>query len=241
MRSVVVLGLFACCAVVACDNANRVEKDLPPPAKNLADMKQKSTSTASKAELEEARRKAGFKSYEEQLAEAKVASEADAKLYIKGKLADYRKLLGSVRKKLDEVEKAAQKWADAKDAQKQFDKFVEKYKADTRELYKGYDELTGKGLEGGDTQVTLAEAMRGWDDLREDLAPDIGKQEGFGQALATIRGKLDEVSKALDAIEKDEALGDAAAGDKKADDKADKKADDKADKKADDKADKKAG
>lgn len=226
MRTVVALGLFVCTAAFACDNTNRIEKDLPPAAKNLADMKQKPTSTASKAELEEARKKAGFKSYEEQLAEAKAASEHDSKLYIKGKLADYRKLVEAVRKKIDEVEKAATKWADAKDAQKQFDKFVEKYKKDASELTKSYDELTGKGLEGGDTQVIFADAMNDWENLRGDLAPDIAKQERFAPSLAELRAKLDKLSQALDAIEKDDTLTDAAAApDAKADAKADKKAD----------------
>ncbi|MFO0634479.1 MAG: hypothetical protein U0168_16660 [Nannocystaceae bacterium] len=188
----------------ACDKPRVEEKAAEK--KSVFDLKQGSSSKASQAELEEARRKAGFKSNEDVAAEAKAKYILDSKLYIKGKLADYRKLLDDVRKQLDEVEKAAPKWAKAKDGQAAFEAWNEKYKKDASKVNKFYDEITAKGSEGGDTQVSLGAAMQAWEDLRGDLAPDISTKEGFAAALTDIRGKLDAIGKTLDEIEKDESL-----------------------------------
>jgi hypothetical protein len=244
----IILTLSLVASLAACDNNKPEEK--APSKKGVFDLKQSSSSTATKEELEEARRKAGFKSNEEVMAEARAKDSLNGKLWIKERLKDYRKLVDDVRKKVDEIEKSAPKWKDAK----AFEAWNDKYKKDVSKLMKGYDELTAKGTEGSDTQSVLAEAMRAWEDLRGDLGPEIAneKEEAFKGALANIRTKLDEFAKALDAIEKDdtvvpapvegEAKAEGKADDKKADDeKADKKADDeKADKKADEKADKKA-
>jgi hypothetical protein len=251
MRSVVSLcfvSLVSLVSIGGCDNT-RTEEKAQDKGKTAFDLKQTPSTKKSQAELEEARRKAGFKSNEEVMAEAKEKYERDSKVYIKEHLADYRKLLADVRKKLDEVEKAAPKWANAA----AFESWNEKYKKDVSKIIKGYDELTKKGSEGGNTQSQLGGAIQAWEDLGGDLGPEIAKQEAFATTLAEIRKQLDAVGTVLDEIEKDETLvatpepgpegdakaGDAKAGDAKADDKKadDKKADDKKsdDKKSDDK------
>jgi hypothetical protein len=246
MRSVVSLcfvSLVSLVSIGGCDNT-RTEEKAQDKGKTAFDLKQTPSTKKSQAELEEARRKAGFKSNEEVMAEAKEKYERDSKVYIKEHLADYRKLLADVRKKLDEVEKAAPKWANAA----AFESWNEKYKKDVSKIIKGYDELTKKGSEGGNTQSQLGGAIQAWEDLGGDLGPEIAKQEAFATTLAEIRKQLDAVGTVLDEIEKDETLvatpepgpegdakaGDAKAGDAKADDK---KADDKKsdDKKSDDK------
>jgi colicin import membrane protein len=232
----VALGLAVVVAGAACDQTKPEEK-APAKTKNLADLKQ-GDSGKSKEELEKARKEAGWKSNDDMLAEAKEKYERDSKVYIKGKLKDYRKLLEDIRKQLDAVEKAAPKWAEAKDPAKAMEGFTTKAKKDNKEILDRYNEITNKGTEGGNTQVILGEAVRAWEDLNGDLAADISKNAAFATTLGDIRKKLDEVTKALDEIEKDETLvaepeeGDAKADDAKADDK---KADAKADAKADDK------
>ncbi|MBC8073437.1 MAG: hypothetical protein IAG13_34270 [Deltaproteobacteria bacterium] len=247
----ITISLVLVASLVGCDTPRVEEK--APSKKGVFDLKQSSNSTASKEELEEARRKAGFKSNEEVMAEAREKDSRNGKLWVKERLKDYRKMVEDIRKKVDEIEKSAPKWKDAK----AFESWNEKYKKDVSKLKKEYDELTAKGSEGSDTQTILAEAMRAWEDLRGDLGPGLAteKKEAFEGALTNIRAKLDEFSKAVDAIEKDDTLvpepaegeakeegkADAKADEKKADAKADeKKADAKADeKKADAKADEK--
>ncbi len=241
----ITITLLLVASLAACDNSKPEEK--APSKKSVFDLKQAPPGTASKEELEEARRKAGFKSNEQVMAEARAKDQQNGKIWIKERLKDYRKLVDDVRKKVDEIEKSAPKWKDAK----AFEAWNEKYKKDVSKLMKGYDELTAKGTEGSDTQTMLAEAMRAWEDLRGDLGPEIAakeKEEAFKNALAAIRKELDEFSKALDEIEKDDSLVPAPAegegkaeGDAKAEGKADeKKAEGKADeKKAEGKADEK--
>src|SRR5690606_13624577 len=113
LRSVIASGLIAT-FLVACDSGQEPLPD-PPKTKGLYDLKQASDTKMSKEELEEARRKAGFKSHEEQIAEAKEAYEKMERGYVKGRVDAYRKLLGDLRKNLDTIEKEAPKWAKAKD------------------------------------------------------------------------------------------------------------------------------
>ena len=249
-RIIASMSLLVFATQVGCDNT-RTEEKAPDKGKTAFDLKQTPSTKATQAELEEARRKAGFKSNDEVMAEAKAKYDRDSKVYIKEHLKDYRKLLDDVRKKLEEVEKAAPKWAAAKDGAGAFESWNEKYKKEVSKLIKGYDELTKKGSEGGNTQAQLGGAIQAWEDLGRDLGPEISKQDAFGATVTNIRTQLDAVGKILDEIEKDETLAPEpdtvvdAKADAKADDaKADAKADDKkADAKADDKKadDKKAG
>lgn len=249
MRAITIT-LFLVASLAGCDTKPK-EEEKAPSKKGVFDLKQAPPTTASKEELEEARRKAGFKSNEEVMAEARAKDQQNGKIWIKERLKDYRKLVDDVRKEVDDIEKSAPKWKDAK----AFDAWNDKYKKDVSKLMKGYDELTAKGSEGSDTQTMLGEAMRAWEDLRGDLGPEIAtkeKEEKFKAALANIRKELDEFSKALDEIEKDDSLvAEPAEGEPKPDegkadgaaakdkDKDEKKADKEADK-AEKKADKEA-
>ena len=105
-----------------------------------------------------------------------------------------------------DLEKAAAKWPEAQDAQKDFDKFAEKYKEGVKGLTERYDELTGRGAEGGNTQAVFSKAFRAWEDLNNDLNPQIAGQERFATVLQEIRQGFDDVEKAVDEIEKDESL-----------------------------------
>lgn len=238
MRSLVVaFGFAVVIAAPACDQTKPEDK-APAKTKSLSDLKQ-SDSGKSKEELEKARKEAGWKSNDDMLAEAKEKYERDSKVYIKGKIKDYRKLVEDIRKQVDALEKAAPKWAEAKDGAKAVESFANKAKKENKDILARYDEITNKGTEGGNTQVVLGDAVRAWEDLYGDLAPDLSKNAAFATTVADIRKKLDEVSKVLDEIEKDETLvvegepADAKA-EGKADAKADAKADDKADAKKDD-------
>jgi hypothetical protein len=219
----------------ACDS--RTDEPPPTKTKSIYDLKQTPPTSMTPEQLAEARKKAGLKTQEEVLAEARATLSRREKEQIKERLTKYRELLANLRKKLDDLEKAAPKWAEAKDPQAAFDKWAEKYKAEAQELSKGYAEMN-KDAEGGDLQGGLDKAFRTWEDLNNDLAPDVAKQEQFKTTLADIRAGLDAFAKAADEIEKDESI---KVEPPEGEGKADAKADGKADKKADAKADKKAG
>jgi chromosome segregation ATPase len=157
----------------------------------------------SKEELEEARRKAGFKSHEERLEEAKAQYDQMEKGYVKGRLSAYRDLVKGLRDKLDEVEKAAPKWAKNEAA---FKKFSEKYKEDNTAFKKQYDELSEQGNRGGNLQVDLGSLVDEWENFNGDLAPQISEAEGFATTLEGLRTKIGDIEKALDEIEKDETI-----------------------------------
>jgi hypothetical protein len=226
MRSTILPLVFASLAVVGCDNSAPTEEKKQDKGKTAFDLKQ-GPPKQSKEELEAARKKAGFKTNEEVMEEAKAKYERDSKIYIKERIKDYRKLLDDVRKKIDEIEKSAPKWAEKPAS---FESWNEKYKKDVSKITKGYDELTAKGSEGGNTQSLLGTAIQAWEDLGRDLGPEISKQEAFATTLSGIRTQLDAVAKELDAIEKDDTLvAEPAPGEEgKAEGKADeKKADEK--------------
>ena len=187
---------------VACgDQSSKIEQAIPPPAKKLSELKQ-SSPDMSPEELKAARKAAGFKSREEVAAENAAMFEADARKYVKERLKDYRTLLADVRKSTEAAEKAAQGWAKSKDVQAAVDKHKEKVREANDELTKRYNELTGHGAEGGETQVLLGKAFRGWEDLQASLGPDVAA-EALTNAANEIRSQLDEVGAKLDEIEKD--------------------------------------
>jgi hypothetical protein len=247
MRHLIVASILALAPLVACDAPKQeepVQKAAKPELKQAADTKM------SKEELEEARKKAGFKSFDEEAAENMAAMEKGEREFVKRRLPKYREAMKTVRGFVDEIEKQSATWPKAKDPQAAFDKFAEKYKEDMKAFMESYNELTENGIRGGALAATIGAAMRSLADLNNDLSPEIAGEASFKTALEEIRKSLDAVDKDLDAIEKDETLdatgaegesdgpdekGDAKADDKKADDK---KADDKKagdDKKADEK------
>lgn len=201
--AMVLLGLLL--GLSACDSG-QPKIETPPPTKSFSDLKQAAKTDMSPEELEEARRKAGFKDKDE-LAEENIAvMKKGEREYVKTRLAEHRELLETVRGLIDRVEKEAPKWAKAKDAAKAFEKFSEKFKEDT----KAVDETYKKLMEGGgaqiDIQAKLIGAFRSFELLNGDLGPEISAEEKFGTAISELRKELDELDKELEAIEKDESL-----------------------------------
>lgn len=194
-----VLGLCAC-------DSGQPKIETPPPTKSLSDLKQAPKTEMTPEELEEARRKAGFKDKDE-LAEENIAVMTKGEReYVKTRLAEHRALLTTMRGLIDRVEKDAPKWAKAKDPAKAFEKFSEKYKEETKAL----DDEHKKLLEGGgaqiDVQAKLVGAFRSFEMLNGDLGPEIAAEENFGTAIADLRKELDAIDAELTAIEKDETL-----------------------------------
>ena len=223
------LGLFG----AACDSPKQDEPAAS--SKKPGELKQASDTKMTKEELEKARKEAGFKSFDEAAAENMAAMEKGNREYIKRRMDKYRDMLKQLRGFVDTIEAESAKWAEGKG---DFEKFKEKYEEDAKAFRTSYNELTGNGLEGGNTQAKIGKAMRGWENINNDLGPDIAKEGSFKTAIEDLRKDLDEVDKEIDAIDKDESL-DASGeegeegGDAKAEGKADEKADAKADAKAD--------
>ncbi|MCA9651225.1 MAG: hypothetical protein H6712_13355 [Myxococcales bacterium] len=193
-----VIGLCAC-------DTGQPKVETPPPTKSITELKQSSQSELSPEELEEERRKAGFKDPDELAAENIEQMKKGEREYVKTRLEEHREMLTSLRGLVDRVEKEAPKWAKAKDPQGAFDKFSEKYKEDTAAL----DETYKKLMEGGsqiDIQAKLVGAFRAFEDLNGDLGPEISGEEGFPKYISDLRSQLDEIEGELGVIEKDETL-----------------------------------
>ncbi|PRP93263.1 hypothetical protein ENSA5_43580 [Enhygromyxa salina] len=153
-------------------------------------------------ELAEARKAAGHPSTDQIAEENAKMFEKGAREYVKTRLPEYRDIVTELRAYLDQIEKGAPKWKD--DAA--FEKFNTKYKADVDAFLDVYDELTAKGVEGGNTQADLGWAVRAWEALNNDLGPGVIDNAQLPVAIKEIRDRLDKVSAALDDIEKDETL-----------------------------------
>lgn len=153
-------------------------------------------------ELEAARKAAGHDSRDEIAAENAKMFEKGAREYVKTRLPEYRDLVAEFGGYLDEIEKQAPKWSD----QGKYDKWHAKYKKRVDDFLDGYDELTAKGVEGGNTQADLGWAVRAWEALNADLGPGVADNEQLPTAIKDIRDRLAKVSAALDDIEKDETL-----------------------------------
>lgn len=203
------LGLSLGCLLaftLGCDSGEK-EPDLGiRKTKSLSELKQAEKSDMSKEELEAARRQAGFKSPEEQRAEALAVYVAREKGYIKGRLGEFRAFMKDLRAELDQLEAAAAKWAKAKKPEAAFEKWQEKYKERSKALLDRYDELTEEGARGGDTKAELDKAVREWESLNAELNPEIAKEEGFPAVLKAIREQLDKVGEEFSAIEKDATI-----------------------------------
>jgi hypothetical protein len=172
------------------------------PEKKTKDLHAIDNTVQSEEELIEARKAAGIKSPEETAAENAIWYETEMRKYIKERLPDYRKLVADMRGFLDDIEKQAPKWkSDAA-----FEKYATKHKEKVAEYWTFYDTTTGKGGEGGKTQVDIAAAADAFEQLNADLGPNVVENEAFPGAIKGIRDHLDKVSAALDEIEKDESL-----------------------------------
>lgn len=193
-----VFGLAAC-------DSGQPKVETPPPTKSITELKQSSKTEMTPEELEEARRKAGFKDPNELAQDNINEMKKGEREYVKTRMKEHRELMKTLRAQVDKAEKEAGKWAKAKDPQKAFDKFSGGYKEDNKALTETYKKL----IEGGaqiDIQAKLVGAFRGFENLNGDLGPEIANEEGFTKALADLRKQLDEIDADLDAIDKDESL-----------------------------------
>ncbi len=200
----IALLTFSCLVFPGCDSG---EEDKPQfkPSKSLSELKQAKIEV-SEEELAAARKNSGFKSAKELAKENAAIFEKGAQEYVKTRMGEYRAVVAELGAHVAEIEKKAAKWASAKDPGAAYEKFSGKYKGRAKELTSTYDTLTGRGAEGGSVQVDLGAAFRTWEDLKNALGPKTAQDERFGTTLATIRERLAAVSKALDAIAKDDGL-----------------------------------
>jgi chromosome segregation ATPase len=206
---VAALGLTA----IACDKKEEDEDLGLKKSKSIYDVKQSTKSEMSKEELEEARRKAGFKSHEERLEEAKAEYSKMEKGYVKARLPAFRDLLEDIRANLDGVEKAAPKWVKS-DAT--FEKWNAKYKDGVKSVKKTHDELTETGNRGGNVEVEINTLLSDWDTFNAELEPKSAEAETFKASLEALRTKIGEIEQELDAIEKDDTIEpEKAEGDEK--------------------------
>lgn len=201
VKRVAVAGLLT---MAACDTGQpKVEP--PPKTKSIGDLKQSAKTDMTPEELEEARRKAGFKDSDE-LAKENIAVMAKGEReFVKTRLAEHRELVKGLRGLLATVEKQAPKWVKAKDPKAAYDKFATTYKEDTAALTETYKKL----LEGGtqiDIQAKFVGAFRAFENLNGDLGPELAADEKLGKALEDLRGQLDTIEKELEAIEADDSL-----------------------------------
>jgi soluble cytochrome b562 len=198
--TVIVVALLT--TTVACgEQKSAISDSMPKPTKSLQELKQKA-SDMTPEELAEARRKAGFKSRDEIAAENAATFEKSAREYVKTRMKEYRALLADLRGALDGLEK----WAKGKAPDAAFEKFATDYQEGVKELTEQYDKLTARGAEGGNTQAVLGKSFRTWEDLNNELAPELAKQARLATTIAEIRKGYDEVEKKLDEIEKDDTL-----------------------------------
>lgn len=190
---------FSSLAPMACDDSARQEKlNTHKQTRDLKDYNPE----ASPEELAATRKAAGHDSQDEIAAENARMFEKGAREWVKTRLPEYRDFLADFRDHIDTIEKEAPKWKD----DKAFAKFDEKYKERVKAFITTYDDLTGKGVEGGNTQAELGKAFRDWEALKDELSPGVADSERFPEILKAIRDTLDTVAKALDDIEADETL-----------------------------------
>jgi hypothetical protein len=185
-------------APMACDSDRQDKLNTHKKTRDLKDVNPE----MSPEELAEARKAAGHDSQDEIAAENALAFEKGAREWIKTRMTEYRAFLADFRDHIDTIEKEAPKWKD----DKAFAKFDDKYKLRVKTFIETYDELTGKGVEGGNTQAELGKAFRDWEALKDELSPGVADSERFPEILKAIRDTLDVVGKALDDIEADETL-----------------------------------
>lgn len=205
-RSIAVLiTLFA--SSLACGNENSDARKMEfKKTPKLSELKQKA-SDKTPEELAEIRKKAGFKSQEEVAAENAAMFEKGAKEYVKARIDQYRNLAKDIRKHVADIESSSKSWVDKKNAEKTADKFVKAYEKRAKKLSKTYNDLTGSGAEGGETQAILGQAFRGWEQLKSNLGPNLAKNEKFQSSISTLSEQLDQVDAMLSEIANDASLG----------------------------------
>lgn len=192
--------------LAGCDSSKEEEK-APEKRKKLSEMEQAgSDSEATEEELKKKREALGIRDQDEVAAEIAAEFEKGAREYVKTRLPQYRELVKAMRDEVTDIETNAKKWADAKDPAKAYEKWETAYKETTKEFDKTYDELTGEGAEGGNTQATISTAYRTLEGWRSNMNAEVASGETFDKDIEELRKIFDEIDKALDDIEKDESL-----------------------------------
>lgn len=209
-RSLLFALPLALAGALACGGGEQksIADQIGPPTKKLSELKQEST--VSDEEIARRRKEAGFKTKAEidaELAEQNAKEmEKVEREWIKTRLKDYKTLTANTTKFLDDLEKEAGKWAAAKDPQKAFDKGAKAFQDRLKELIKTIDKLSERSTKGGNTQATFNKLFRPLEELVGALSPTIASEPAFTDALKNARTELDNATKALDEIEKDETL-----------------------------------
>lgn len=207
---------------LGCDS--KKEEIAPQKTKSLSELQQDVKDERSPEELEKARKEAGFQDPEEAAKANIAAMEKGEREFVKTRVDKYKEMAKAFRGHVDALEKDAKGWAEAKDAQKAFDKWVEGYKEDVKGFFKNYNELSENGIRGGALAATISKALRTWENVNNDLGPEISKEANFEKSLGELRTMIDDIDKEIEAIEKDESLKvnenyeDEAKEDAKADD-----------------------
>lgn len=206
MRTLVfATALVAPLALTGCDTGQAPVVDESKQSKKPEELKQAKKSEMTPEELAEARKKAGFVDPDEQRAKAVEKLQREDKMFVKGHLDDFRKITKDLGAALNGVEKAAPKWAKAKDSDAAFNKFKESYKKDNKELMKAYREMTSNGANGV-ASIKLNDFITDFENFNGDLSGKISENENFTKSLEALRQALTDVNTAIDEIEKDESI-----------------------------------
>ncbi len=201
-----VVGALAL-ALSACGGEKKsIADQIGPASKKPSEAKAAKKTTMSPEELAEARRKAGFVDPDEERAKVAKEMERGEREYVKTRLKEFRGLTKDFEDRIAELEKAAAKWAKAKDPQRPFDKFKSKFMKPARKLMKTQVKLSENNARGGKTNELLIMALRTWDDLLNDLGPDLASNERYPEIIKEVREQLAKTNEYLDGIENDEDL-----------------------------------
>lgn len=158
-------------------------------------------------ELAETRRKAGFLDGAALAEERAAAREQVARTYVRTRMTEYRDVVKALRRSVDEIERAARRWLRAGDRQRAYERWRGGFRRRADRTSAEYGRLDADGVDGGRTQALLAQAYRGWEDLKEDLSGDVAEDPRFMGLVSNVREALDAVAAALDDIQHDDALG----------------------------------
>ncbi|MEZ4382633.1 MAG: hypothetical protein R3A79_14945 [Nannocystaceae bacterium] len=205
-RSLVVGALALALAACGGGEKKSIEDQIGPASKKMSDVKAEKKSTMSPEELAEARKKAGFVDPEEEKAKVAAEMEKGEREFVKTRLKEFRDLNQDFGAKIDELDKGVEKFAKAKDPEKAFAKFKEKFMKPARALMKTQAKLTENNARGGRTNELLIMGLRTWDDLLNDLSADIADNERYPEIMKELREQQAKVTEALDDIDKDEDL-----------------------------------
>lgn len=157
-------------------------------------------------ELIEIRRKAGFKDSTDLLSESAKLREKDARQYIKDRMPEYRQLLADLQQSVQSIAEGAQQWPNARNPQQAFERWNRQYTRKIQKLTATYYALTAQESQGGATQVLLGRSFHAWENLSNDLSPDISQKARFNSLLQEINQGFAAVEQAFDDIDQDERL-----------------------------------